>query len=292
VALYSAFSGVLLPLLNDLSKILLTVFGKIANFISPGVTEGINMSSGVGSNLAMPNNGNGVMGGTGAAISLAKWLGAGGKTMSKIGGIGAVAGGAMSGGAEYMKTGDIGKSFAVGGGSAIGGLAGAAIGQMLIPIPGVGALIGGVAGSMLGEAIGRYSTGNSQTNSINDGIISKDGKVTRINDSDSILAFKPGGQIDRNGILPSPNQRVFQGITQPIYGSYNGNNNGDTGVGKIDVSGVITLNLVGGGTANLNANDLIHNQQFLKLMARKLSAQINRDANGGKQSTSLGPDAI
>jgi len=292
VALYSAFSGVLLPLLNDLSKILLTVFGKIDNFISPGVTEGINMSSGVGSNLAMPNNGNGVMGGTGAAISLAKWLGAGGKTMSKIGGIGAVAGGAMSGGAEYMKTGDIGKSFAVGGGSAIGGLAGAAIGQMLIPIPGVGALIGGVAGSMLGEAIGRYSTGNSQTNSINDGIISKDGKVTRINDSDSILAFKPGGQIDRNGILPSPNQRVFQGISQPIYGSYNGNNNGDTGVGKIDVSGVITLNLVGGGTANLNANDLIHNQQFLKLMARKLSAQINRDANGGKQSTSLGPDAI
>lgn len=41
-------------------------------------------------------------------------------------------------------------------GSAIGGAAGAVIGQVLIPIPGVGALIGGVIGGFLGGVAGEY----------------------------------------------------------------------------------------------------------------------------------------
>ena len=43
------------------------------------------------------------------------------------------------------------------GGGLVGGSIGAAVGQMLIPIPGVGAMLGGVVGSSIGSAVGGFA---------------------------------------------------------------------------------------------------------------------------------------
>lgn len=50
---------------------------------------------------------------------------------------------------------NLAQAVGVGGGGVAGGLAGAAIGQTLIPIPGVGALVGATLGGMLGTDAGR-----------------------------------------------------------------------------------------------------------------------------------------
>ena len=292
-ALLSTISGDLLPIINNLAKVLLSVFGKIADFISPGVTKGMNISAGIGNNIGLPKIGGGVMGATGGAISLAKYFGVGGQTLNKIGGVGSVIGGAASGISEYNKTKDLGRSLAVGGGSAIGGLAGAALGQVLIPIPGVGAFVGGLAGSMIGEAVGRYASGGSQEY-INDGFISKEGKVTKINDNDSVIALKPGGPLDKIGISPSLNQGIFKGVSPSYAGSGNYSNNGSNNNQpfKLDVSGTITLNVPGGKSASVDASELIKNPIFIRQLARKIDWVNNRDSNGGKYSGSLGNNSF
>lgn len=287
------FSEKLMPLLIELSKAAIDFF----NWLMPKIdaiaaTVTGKASSGVGSIMSGIGSG-----GAFSKLGLFGKLGAAGRAASS--GMPLIGAGISAVG-EYNESGNAKRGIGAGLGSLGGGLLGGAAGSTLIGglaaaglMSGVGTIptlaIMGLAGlgAWAGSKYGADLMGGQK--SINDGIISKDGKVTRINDNDSVLAFKPGGQIDRNGILPSPSQKIFQGISQPSYG---GGNSVDIGVGKIDVSGVITLNVNGGGSASINASDLIHNQQFMKLFARKLSAQLNRDVNGGKQSTILGPDAI
>jgi len=154
--------------------------------------------------------------------------------------------------------------------------------------------LGAPAGSAIGLGINALNTGLDIKDAINDGFISKGGKVTKINDNDSVIALQPGGPLDRMGIIPSSNQGIFKGVS-PSYGgsnNYSSNSSNNIGIGKIDVSGIITLNVPGGKSSSIDASELIHNQQFIKQLARKLSAQINRDANGGKQSAILGPDSF
>ena len=69
-----------------------------------------------------------------------------------------------------------------------GSIAGGALGQALIPIPGVGFMIGSALGGLAGSAIG---------GSIGDGIVRSDGSVTRIDSKDTVLAARPNGPIDK-----------------------------------------------------------------------------------------------
>lgn len=94
---------------------------------------------------------------------LSRAMGAVGRVGKGLGPLGIGLGAFGAGLEEYEQSGNIARAGAVGGGSAIGGfsgaLAGAAIGQMLIPIPLVGAAIGGIAGGLggtwAGEKTGR-----------------------------------------------------------------------------------------------------------------------------------------
>ena len=94
---------------------------------------------------------------------LSRAMGAVGRVGKGLGTLGIGLGAFGAGLEEYEQSGNIARAGAVGGGSAIGGfggaLAGAAIGQMLIPIPLVGAAIGGIAGGLggmwAGEKTGR-----------------------------------------------------------------------------------------------------------------------------------------
>jgi hypothetical protein len=75
----------------------------------------------------------------------------------------------------------------IGGSALTMGAAGAQIGAYFGP---QGALIGGALGGLFGLYTGLTSSGI-----INDGYISKDGKVTKIHDNDNVMAFKEGGPV-------------------------------------------------------------------------------------------------
>jgi len=107
---------------------------------------------------------------------------------------------------------------------------------------------------------------------IDDGIISKDGTVTKINNEDDVFAAKKGGPI----------YNAFEGAN---LGGNNETTTSNVNFKPLDVnfSGSIELKGNNGSTASIDVKELTNDPVFMKEFTRQVQKQINMDSNGGRK---------
>lgn len=125
---------------------------------------------------------------------------------------------------------------------------------------------------------------------INDGIIAKNGTVTKIDSKDQILAAKEGGPI--NQVL----QSVPSALPYPMpYDSYvkenpyavNTNNGGKMEVAPIEIRLSGNIQLSGGnGTVDIT-QQITNDPNFIRELSQMISKQFERQINGGRVSNAL-----
>ena len=275
----------ILPSLNSIGKSIYDILQSINSLIPS--------KSGIGASTGMAGTVIGGVGGLRGAGFLSKILSSSGN-MEALGGLGKYAeslgmaskfakglpliGGLLSGASEYSKTGSIAKGVGAGLGNWGGALAGAAIGQAVIPIPVLGALIGGGLGAFGGEKLGSYLGGMVSGNDV---LLPSEGKPILLNSKDDVFAAKPGGALVQ-AMTPSADiSKTFGGVENSYSGLYKGNQNVG-GTINLNIQGSITL-VGGNGSSNqISASELVKNRQFMKELTRMIGNQMNRDKNASK----------
>jgi hypothetical protein len=143
-------------------------------------------------------------------------------------------------------------------GSVAGGLIGGAIGQTLIPIPGVGFAIGSLAGSALGKMGGDAIS----TNFVDDAIIKFNPQDKIVSMDDGLVASTSKGKIDE----------LVQG---------RGTKKQKIEFGKLDIGGKITLEMPGATTMDI---DLTREPEFVRKLSTMIQEQLRTNLAGGKLS--------
>lgn len=269
----------LMPLIQDLSKWFVEVFGKISRFLGGGKDEG-----GV---VGAATTG-GKMVGKNLAKSLGKSTGIGMKTIGK------------SGGKMGLKAlGMIGKQIPV-----LGTLfdVGFAINDMVQGDwegAGLNLLAGGVGlipgiGGLASLGVDAYNIKRQfDFDKANDVYFPSKGKPVLLNSKDEVLAMKPGGAVQQ-ALSPSVNHtKTYTGASPGYSGVYSsgGNNSSVNGNVGLNING--TINLTGGSTTTkLDINELLKDKNFVREISRIIGNQINRDNNGGKYSGALSKNSI
>lgn len=176
--------------------------------------------------------------------------------------------------------------------TALGGVIGSPMGMPFIGL-GVGAAVG------LGEAAYDYyfKDGIVNTNGvgkkINDGAIAQNGKVTRIDNNDQVLAAKDGGPIDKmvstfQSVMPRPMQYDSYVRENP----YNGGRNQGGSDGKIEVS-PIQININGniqlsGSNGTIDITQQIANDpNFIRSLSQMISLEVEKKVRGGRVNSPL-----
>jgi len=143
-------------------------------------------------------------------------------------------------------------------GSLAGGLIGGAIGQTLIPIPGVGFAIGSLAGSALGKMGGDAIS----TNFVDDAII-------KFNPQDKIVSMD-------DGLVASTNKGKIDELVQG-----KGVKKQKIEFGKLEIGGKISIDMPGGNVANI---DLTREPEFVRKLSTMIQEQLRTNLAGGKLS--------
>jgi len=280
-ALLTAIVGQLLPAVNLIAKYILQAF----HFLMPTVENG---SKGI-SNVANSSMGGKVLGDVGQmaakGLGVKAILGMGGNLGSRaIPGIGGLvdAGFAIN---DFRK------------GRIRSGLlnSGAAIANGL----GAASVIGAPLGAGIGLGLNAINTGWDihdalHPDSAQDLLIpSGGGRPIKLNNRDDVYAMKPGGAIEQAIMPRNESSTIFKGVSPSFNNSsnsglYNSSNNNH----KVDHTGVITLQIAGGNSAQIDINELMKNPEFIKKISRKVGQSINKDQNGGAYNGPLGPDSF
>lgn len=119
--------------------------------------------------------------------------------------------------------------------------------------------------------------------SVNDGIIDKNGNVTKFDNNDQILAAKPGGAIDNliNEIKPKPLPFQGQSIKNTNYGTpLSSNNNQINKPIEVNINGTIKLDLGKGNV--VDGKDIVNNPVFIRQITNLVANQLNVNDNSGK----------
>ena len=183
----------------------------------------------------------------------------GAKFASGVAGAGAgIAGSYLGGmGSEAMGldnslTGDIG--------SVLGGIGGGALGQMLIPIPGVGFAIGSAVGSALGKMGG-------------------DAASTYMSADDAVIKFNPQDKVVsmRDGMVAS----TSKGKIDDLVGGGGSMKSQKIEFGKLEISGTIKLEMPGNLVSSI---DLANEPEFIRKLSTLISQQTRINLSGGKLS--------
>lgn len=125
---------------------------------------------------------------------------------------------------------------------------------------------------------------------LNDGFITKDGSMVRINDDDQVLAAKEGGPIDKmlNMVQPRPmpyNSHVKENVYN--YNQSNSNSDGKLEIAplQINISGNIQVNGVN-GTFDLT-QQIAKDPSFIRSLTQMISVEIEKKYNGGRINNTL-----
>lgn len=208
----------------------------------------------------------------------------------------------------------IGSAF--GGGAA--GLAGMAIGQALIPIPGLGAVIGGAVGGLIGDVVGggigslfggneadKYRRKHRAASAISanggDGAVNDivavlkqiNGRATSIDSSLKSVGIKPVSDMLPNigvgldslsGLVTAvPNSGNALRVA-PVERMVGGNDNMKQTPTDINLNVNGTIRLDGGtNSANLDVGKLLNDPQFKRELLDMLRKEMSMVSNGGKR---------
>lgn len=192
--------------------------------------------------------------GTSMAIGGAKLLS--GAAGAGAGILGSYLGGGISGamGLDDTLTGDIG--------SLLGSLGVGALGQMLIPIPGVGFAIG----SALGAGLGKVGGDAISTHMVDDAVI-------KFNPQDKVVSMS-------DGMVASTNK----GKIDDLVGGSKGGSVQKIEFGKLEITGTIQLEIPGSLPKDI---DLANEPEFVRKMSTLITQQLRINASGGKLSPNM-----
>lgn len=140
---------------------------------------------------------------------------------------------------------------------------------------------------------------NGVANSINDGAVYQNGKITKINEKDQVLAAKNGGPIDRlvDGLqslttIASPSPRPMQYdsyVRENPYGNGGGSENDN---GKIEIA-PIQININGNiqisganGTTDIT-QQIANDPNFIRSLSQMISLEVEKKVRGGRVNNPL-----
>ena len=140
---------------------------------------------------------------------------------------------------------------------------------------------------------------NGVANSINDGAVYQNGKITKINEKDQVLAAKNGGPIDRlvDGLqslttIASPSPRPIQYdsyVRENPYGNGGGSENDN---GKIEIA-PIQININGNiqisganGTTDIT-QQIANDPNFIRSLSQMISLEVEKKVRGGRVNNPL-----
>lgn len=170
----------------------------------------------------------------------------------------------------------------------------------------VSSLFGPTVGLMVGaRSLYNYMTDdgkidtNGVANSINDGAVYQNGKITKINEKDQVLAAKNGGPIDRlvDGLqslttIASPSPRPMQYdsyVRENPYGNGGGSENDN---GKIEIA-PIQININGNiqisganGTTDIT-QQIANDPNFIRSLSQMISLEVEKKVRGGRVNNPL-----
>lgn len=166
---------------------------------------------------------------------------------------------------------------------------------------------GGLLGAVVGAGTGLYHyysddgkiDTNGVANSINDGAVYQNGKITKINEKDQVLAAKNGGPIDRlvDGLqslttIASPSPRPMQYdsyVRENPYGNGGGSENDN---GKIEIA-PIQININGNiqisganGTTDIT-QQIANDPNFIRSLSQMISLEVEKKVRGGRVNNPL-----
>ena len=183
----------------------------------------------------------------------------GAKLASGAAGVGAgIAGSYLGGmgsesfGLDDSLTGDIG--------SILGSIGGGALGQMIIPIPGVGFAVGSAVGSALGKMGGDAAST----------YMSADDAVIKFNPQDKVVSMS-------DGMVAS----TSKGKIDDLVGGGGTMKSQKIEFGKLEISGTIKLEMPGNLVSSI---DLANEPEFVRKLSTLISQQTRINLSGGKLS--------
>lgn len=175
-------------------------------------------------------------------------------------------------------------------------------------LPGyTGHLVGGLLGAGIAAGTGLYNyltddgkiDTNGVANSINDGAVYQNGKITKINEKDQVLAAKNGGPIDRlvDGLqslttIASPSPRPMQYDSYVRENPYSNGGGSENGNGKIEIA-PIQININGNiqisganGTTDIT-QQIANDPNFIRSLSQMISLEVEKKVRGGRVNNPL-----
>ena len=128
---------------------------------------------------------------------------------------------------------------------------------------------------------------------INDGVISQNGNVIKIDNQDQILAAKEGGPVDKifdtfksePSVSPSP--MPYDSYVKENPYTVNTNNGDKIEVAPIEIRLSGNIQLSGGnGTVDIT-QQITNDPNFIRELSQMISKQFERQINGGRVSNAL-----
>lgn len=171
---------------------------------------------------------------------------------------------------------------------------------------GAASLFGPLIGLMVGaKSLDNYMTDdgkidtNGVANSINDGAVYQNGKITKINEKDQVLAAKNGGPIDRlvDGLqslttIASPSPRPMQYDSYVRENPYSNGGGSENGNGKIEIA-PIQININGNiqisganGTTDIT-QQIANDPNFIRSLSQMISLEVEKKVRGGRVNNPL-----
>ena len=175
-------------------------------------------------------------------------------------------------------------------------------------LPGyTGLITGGGLGAVVGAGTGLYHyysddgkiDTNGVANSINDGAVYQNGKITKINEKDQVLAAKNGGPIDRlvDGLqslttIASPSPRPMQYDSYVRENPYSNGGGSENDNGKIEIA-PIQININGNiqisganGTTDIT-QQIANDPNFIRSLSQMISLEVEKKVRGGRVNNPL-----
>lgn len=133
----------------------------------------------------------------------------------------------------------------------------------------------------------------SNPSKVNDGVISQNGTVVKIDNQDQILAAKEGGPVDKifdtfksePSVSPSP--MPYESYVKENPYTVNTNNGGKIEVAPIEIRLNGNIQISGGnGTVDIT-QQITNDPNFIRELSQMISKQFERQINGGRVSNAL-----